>query len=104
MGTSGPYALAHAPVVENSERVELIVRDRAQPSLVRSSTSLQRFTDYELEPLTGRLLLRTPAPSDQSVAIAHSACTKASSVRARFTSSRRSAPATPSTWFAPVPT
>lgn len=63
MGTSGPYALAHAPVVENSERVELIVRDRAQPSLVRSSTSLQRFTDYELEPLTGRLLLRSPAPS-----------------------------------------
>ena len=50
-------------VVENSERVELIVRDRAQPSLVRSSTSLQRFTDYELEPLTGRLLLRSPAPS-----------------------------------------
>ncbi|MBI5170148.1 MAG: DUF11 domain-containing protein [Candidatus Eisenbacteria bacterium] len=63
MGTSGPYVLAHAPLVENSERVELIVRDRAQPSIVRSSTSLQRFTDYTLEPLTGRLLLRAPAPS-----------------------------------------
>ncbi|MFN8586646.1 MAG: hypothetical protein U0704_02505 [Candidatus Eisenbacteria bacterium] len=63
MGTSGPYVLPGAPIVENSERLELVVRDRAQPSLVRSSTPLVRFTDYSIEPLTGRILLRAPAPS-----------------------------------------
>ncbi len=62
-GTSGPYQLTRLPMLENSERVEIIVRDRAQPSIVRSATGRQRFTDYEIEPLTGRLLMRAPVPS-----------------------------------------
>jgi uncharacterized repeat protein (TIGR01451 family) len=62
-GTSGPYHLTRLPMVVNSERVEIIVRDRAQPAIIRSSSTLQRFTDYEVEALTGRLLLRAPAPS-----------------------------------------
>lgn len=62
-GTSGPYRLTRLPMLENSERVELVVRDRAQPSLVLSAKALQRFTDYEIEPLTGRVLLRAPVPS-----------------------------------------
>jgi len=62
-GTSGPYRLTRLPMVVNSERVEIVVRDRAQPALVRSATVRQRFTDYEIEPLTGRVLMRAPVPS-----------------------------------------
>ena len=62
-GISGPYTVAHFPFVENSERVEIVVRDRNQPSLVLSTRLQQRFTDYESEPLTGRILFRAPVPS-----------------------------------------
>ena len=62
-GVSGPYTLARAPFLENSERVEIVVRDRNQPALVLSARTQQRFTDYEIEPLSGRLLFRFPVPS-----------------------------------------
>lgn len=62
-GISGPYVLARAPVVANSERVELVVRDRAQPAVVLRATVQQRFVDYELDALTGRLVFRSPVPS-----------------------------------------
>ena len=62
-GVSGPYQLGRAPIVENSERVEVQVRDRDQPAVVVSSELRQRFTDYELDPLSGRLLFRAPVPS-----------------------------------------
>ncbi|HEY6101311.1 MAG TPA: hypothetical protein VIW03_17875, partial [Anaeromyxobacter sp.] len=52
-GVSGPYTLTRAPIVENSERIEVLVRDRDQPAVVKSSELRQRFTDYELDPLTG---------------------------------------------------
>ncbi|MFN8582295.1 MAG: hypothetical protein U0163_15145 [Gemmatimonadaceae bacterium] len=58
-GISGPYALTSASVV-NSERVEVITRDRNQPSVILSRTALARFADYTIEPLTGRLILRLP--------------------------------------------
>ncbi|MET0209456.1 MAG: SdrD B-like domain-containing protein, partial [Burkholderiaceae bacterium] len=61
-GTSGPYAM-EGNAVENSEKVELIVRDRDQPALIVSTTALARFADYDFEPLTGRLLMRAPVPS-----------------------------------------
>jgi uncharacterized repeat protein (TIGR01451 family) len=62
-GTSGPFTLSTQNMVENSERVELLVRDRNQPSLIIQSTPLQRFSDYEIEPLTGLLLLKAPIAS-----------------------------------------
>ena len=62
-GVSGPYQLTHAPLLENSERIEVLVRDRDQPAIVLSSEVKQRFTDYELDPLSGRLLFRSPVPS-----------------------------------------
>lgn len=62
-GTSGPFTLSSDNMVENSERVELLVRDRNQPSLIIQTTPLQRFSDYEIEPLTGRLLLKAPVAS-----------------------------------------
>ncbi len=62
-GISGPYRLSRAPMVENSERVELVVRDRAQPAVVLRATVQQRFVDYELDPLTGGLVFRAPVAS-----------------------------------------
>ena len=62
-GTSGPYEFSLGDALINSERVELIVRDRNQPALIIKSTTLTRFVDYGFEPLSGRLLLRSPAPS-----------------------------------------
>lgn len=62
LGISGPYRLAGVPLVENTERVEILVRDRNQPSVVISRSVRQRFVDYELEPLTGRLTFRAPVP------------------------------------------
>ena len=63
LGTSGPYALSRAPLVENSEKVELLTRDRSQVALVLRSVPLERFTDYAVETLTGRILLKAPLPS-----------------------------------------
>ena len=62
-GVSGPYRLTRAPLVENSERVEVLVRDRDQPAVVISAELRQRFTDYALDPLSGELVFRSPVPS-----------------------------------------
>jgi large repetitive protein len=63
LGISGPYALQRLPLVENSEKVELITRDRDLPSRILKTVAAQRFADYEVEPMTGRLLFRAPVPS-----------------------------------------
>ena len=62
-GTSGPFTLSTLNFVENSEKVEILTRDRNQPAIVLNSVIESRFADYEIEPLTGRLLLRGPLPS-----------------------------------------
>lgn len=62
-GTSGPYQIGTGEFIANSEKIEIIVRDRNQPSLIIKATALARFTDYDVEPLTGRLLLRAPVAS-----------------------------------------
>ena len=63
LGTSGPYALSRAPLVENSEKVELLTRDRSQSALIVRSVALARFADYEVETFTGRILLKVPFAS-----------------------------------------
>lgn len=62
-GTSGPFMLSAGVPVENSETVQVIARDRNQPALIVKSTTLVPFTDYDIDPLTGRLLLRAPVAS-----------------------------------------
>ena len=62
-GTSGPFRLSNTPVVENSEQVEVLVRDRHQPSIILKREDRSRFADYSLEPFTGRLLFKAPVPS-----------------------------------------
>lgn len=58
VGTSGPYYLSatSGEFVDNSEQVEVVVRDRNQPDVVLQRTPVTRFVDYTVEPLTRRIL------------------------------------------------
>ena len=60
---SGPYGLRNNAVLEGSDKVEVIVRDRNQPSRIISVTPLQRLVDYSFEPFSGRILLSTFLPT-----------------------------------------
>lgn len=60
-GTSGPYALNINGVI-NSQQVDLITRDRNQPSMVLSDKPLTPFVDYSIDPLTGQLMMTAPVP------------------------------------------
>lgn len=62
-GTSGPYRFKLADGLINSEKVEIITRDRNQRSLVLSVEPMTRFTDYNFEPFTGHLLFNAPVRS-----------------------------------------
>ena len=62
LGISGPYAVSNPNGVSGTERVEIVTRDRNQPALVLSTVPLTRFSDYEFEPFSGRLLFRRAGP------------------------------------------
>jgi uncharacterized repeat protein (TIGR01451 family) len=62
-GTSGPYQLSQRNPLANSERVDIITRDRNQPSLVLADTPLAEFTDYSVEPFSGQILFKAPIAS-----------------------------------------
>lgn len=62
-GTSGPYSVANLYAVENTEKLEVIVRDRNNTSRILSVTHLIRFVDYTFEPFSGRILLKAPLAS-----------------------------------------
>ena len=65
-GVSGPYALSRGDGTLGSETVEIVTRDRNQPThIVRRATQLRNI-DYTLEPFTGRLLFRRSVPSIDS--------------------------------------
>ncbi|MBN9412009.1 MAG: Ig-like domain-containing protein [Burkholderiales bacterium] len=63
---SGPYGLRNNAVLEGTEKVEVIVRDRDQPSRILSATPLALGADYTFEPFSGRILLATFLPSTDS--------------------------------------
>jgi hypothetical protein len=60
---SGPYALRNNAVVEGTEKVEVVVRDRTQPSRIVSVRPLARLVDYSFEPFSGRIVLTQFLPS-----------------------------------------
>ncbi len=60
---SGPYGLRNNAVLEGSEKLEVIVRDRLQPSRIVSVRPLVRLVDYSFEPFSGRILLTSFLPS-----------------------------------------
>ena len=59
---SGPYGLRNNGVLEGSEKVEVLVRDRMQPARIISVRPLARLVDYTFEPFSGRILLTSFLP------------------------------------------
>jgi uncharacterized repeat protein (TIGR01451 family) len=62
-GTSGPYYLSRTPLVANSDRVRLEVRDRIRSEVVVESRLLTRFIDYSVDYFTGELTFKQPVTS-----------------------------------------
>jgi hypothetical protein len=62
-GISGPYTLRFPNGVQNTEKVEILVRDRNAPAVILRVTPQVRFVDYDFEPFSGRLLFKSPIPS-----------------------------------------
>lgn len=62
-GTSGPYQLTNNGALINSEKVEILTRDRNQSAVILRIEPLTRFTDYEIEQFTGRVLFKGPIAS-----------------------------------------
>ena len=60
---SGPYGLRNNAVLEGSDKVEVIVRDRQNSSRIVSVRPLVRLVDYSFEPFSGRIVLATFLPS-----------------------------------------
>jgi hypothetical protein len=63
---SGPYGLGNNAVLEGSEKIEVVVRDRHQPSRLVSVTPLVRGANYTFEPFSGRILLSQFLPAADS--------------------------------------
>lgn len=62
-GISGPYDLDFNDVVENSETVEILTRDRDQPSVILNTERLTRFVDYTLDYFNRTLIFNRPIPA-----------------------------------------
>lgn len=62
-GTSGFYFLRRYPLVENSEKIRLEVRDRYRPERVLRVDDKQRHRDYDINYLDGTILFKEPLRS-----------------------------------------
>ncbi len=62
-GISGPYNLASRRILPNSERVTIEVRDRFRSELIVSTRELVRFTDYDIDLLSGTISFAAPVLS-----------------------------------------
>lgn len=66
IGISGPYSLGGMSVEDirdNSEKVEIITRDRNNAGLIIARTTLSRFTDYEVDSFSNSIYLKEPVSS-----------------------------------------
>ena len=76
-GTSGPFAVRNNNAIENSEKIEIVVRDKNQNGNIVQVTQLRRFDDYSFEPFSGRILFKqaipalTPNGDPQSIRISY---------------------------------
>ena len=61
-GTSGPYLVTRMDLVQNSETVEILVRNRNQPSVILQDLPQTLLTDYEFDSLTGEIIFKQPVP------------------------------------------
>ncbi|MDP5102559.1 MAG: hypothetical protein NWP98_01375 [Erythrobacter sp.] len=62
-GITGPYSLASRRILANSERVTLEIRDRFRPEIIVSVRELTRFTDYDVDLLSGTISFAAPVLS-----------------------------------------
>jgi hypothetical protein len=62
-GTSGPFRVSSNNGIQNTEKVELVIRDRNQVNVIIEVRPLSRFEDYAFEPFSGALLMKQPVPS-----------------------------------------
>ena len=62
-GTSGFYFLSRTPVVENSEKIRIEIRDRYHPERILSSVDKGPYTDYSIDYASGALLFKEPVRS-----------------------------------------
>jgi hypothetical protein len=59
-GTSGPYRLEEAPVLEGTEGVKIETRDRTNPDRVLNSVSAVRGKDYSIDYDNGEITFASP--------------------------------------------
>ena len=62
-GTSGLYHLTRQPLVINSDKLRIEVRDRFHSERVLETRPLARFLDYEIDYLAGTVFFKEPVPS-----------------------------------------
>ena len=62
-GTSGFYFLSRTPVLENSEKIRIEVRDRFHPERILSTVLKVPFADYTIDYVSGAVLFKEPVPS-----------------------------------------
>ena len=59
-GVSGPYVLKLRPIVANSERLAIEIRDRFHSERVLLRTELTRYVDYDIDYVLGTILFKEP--------------------------------------------
>jgi hypothetical protein len=62
-GISGPYFVGRGDGLRNSERVEILTRDRNQPAVILTVQAMTRFVDYSFEPFSGQIIFKSPIPT-----------------------------------------
>ncbi|HCL60546.1 MAG TPA: hypothetical protein DHW80_12355 [Acinetobacter sp.] len=66
LGISGPYSLGSISselILDNSEKVEILTRDRNNPGLIIAKQSLTRFSDYEVDTYSNSIYLKQAVAS-----------------------------------------
>lgn len=62
-GTSGPYYVSNLNGIRNSEKVEILTRDRNQPSVILNDQVMTRYVDYTFDPFAGQVFFMQPVPT-----------------------------------------
>lgn len=62
-GTSGLYRLSRRPLIVNSDKVRIEVRDRFHSEVVLETRELTQYIDYSIDYLNGTLFFKQPVPA-----------------------------------------
>lgn len=61
-GTSGLYRLTRQPIIVNSEKIAIEIRDRFRSEEIIETRNLMRHLDYDIDYLNGTLFFKQPIP------------------------------------------